>query len=142
MCSNTISVGSGNIDSLSDQELLDSFDDVYYFCCSFVNRETISDVDPDLQCGVDFACLKKFFKRVTKHLETNKKSLHQVIADFNELIEHVIHADSANTDFIKTSVRGLFMLLMLPEMEHFDFFSLFEKVIRLLKHFAGELKKK
>jgi hypothetical protein len=64
-----------------------------------------------------------------------------VVGDFYELIEHVVHADSANTDFIKTSVRGLFMMLLLPEMEHFDFFALFEKTIRLLKHFAEELKK-
>ena len=33
------------------------------------------------------------------------------------------------------------MLLQLPEMEHFDFFPIFEKVIRLFKFFSEELKK-
>lgn len=68
--------------------------------------------------------------------------MHQTIGDFYELIDHVIHADSMNSDFIKTSVRGLVMMLQLPEMEHFDFFTHFEKTVRLFKTFAEELKKK
>jgi len=56
-------------------------------------------------------------------------------------MEHQLHSDTISIDFLKTSIRGLVMLLQLPEMEHFDFFPIFEKVIRLFKFFSEELKK-
>jgi len=33
------------------------------------------------------------------------------------------------------------MMLQLPEMEAFHFFSVFEKIVRLIKHFSEELKR-
>lgn len=76
MCSNTVSLGAANLEEKSDQQLLDAFDDVYLFCCSFVNKDTLQDADADRQCGVDYPSLKSFFKRVTKHIEAKNMTLH------------------------------------------------------------------
>ena len=47
-----------------------------------------------------------------------------------------------STEFVKTAIRGLVMMLQMPEMEHFDFFPVFEQVIKLFKLFSEELKRK
>lgn len=38
ICSDSISINAQNIDSLSDLQLKEAFDDMNQFCCSFVDR--------------------------------------------------------------------------------------------------------
>lgn len=64
-----------------------------------------------------------------------------MLPDFFELIEHQLYANLVTITFIKTVLRGLVMLLSLPELENFDSFSLFEKNVRLFKILSEELKK-
>jgi len=61
--------------------------------------------------------------------------------NFFEIMDHNIQSEYLTLDFIKTSIRGLVMLLQMAEMEHFDFFSVFEKTIRLFKLLSEELKR-
>lgn len=64
-----------------------------------------------------------------------------MLPDFFELIEHQLHANLLTITFIKTVLRGLVMLLSLPDLENFDSFPLFEKNVRLFKIISEELKK-
>ena len=39
VCSSSVSVNRHNVDTLSDKEILDTFEDVYSFSCSFLDHE-------------------------------------------------------------------------------------------------------
>lgn len=56
---------------MSDQQLLEAYDDVYYFCCSFVDK-TIEHKIPIEECSIDFFTLKKFYNRMSKMSENDK----------------------------------------------------------------------
>lgn len=69
ICSDSISINAQNIDSLSDLQLKEAFDDMFQFCCSFVDKQA-ADNNPDHEysCSIDFNCLTKFWDRLRKHL--------------------------------------------------------------------------
>ena len=61
MCSNSKSINKDNIDSLSDLELMDAFEDVYLFSCSFVDKsKQIEGNSPIMWSSIDFETYKKF----------------------------------------------------------------------------------
>lgn len=73
--------------------------------------------------------------------EESKDKLKHTLENFFEIMEHQLQSENLTTEFMKTSIRGLVMMLQLPEMEAFHFFSVFEKIVRLIKHFSEELKR-
>ena len=113
---------------------------MYQFSCSFVNKN-VDTSDLDAACAIDYMCLTKFYGRLRSHLESSQQTYRHVLELFFELIDHQIHSNSLPIDFQKSVVRGLTMLFLLPELENFDCFSLFEKAVQLLKFFTEELKK-
>lgn len=77
ICSETKSVNSENIEEMDGKALHDVFDDVYQFCCSFVEKQTFVSIEqkeenPFMQCSIDFNCLMKFYKNVFKHFTAEK----------------------------------------------------------------------
>ena len=56
ICSNTVSVNKENLDAMSDHQVKEVFDDVYAFCCSFVDKVD-TNASPISQCAIDFVCL-------------------------------------------------------------------------------------
>lgn len=96
-----------------------------------------------MHCCIDFQLLNRFFKQIAKHVTETGENLSEVFNSFFEIIDYQFnsHSQLASPEFVKSAIRGLVMLLQLPEMEHFDFFPLFEQIVRLLKQMSNYLKR-
>ena len=86
-------------------------------------------------------CLNKFYKRVIEILKARNQSLNRTIDNFFEIMEHQIHTERLEPDFVLPAIRGLVILIQIPEMENFDMFGIFEHAVKLLKIFADECRK-
>lgn len=55
----------------------------------------------------------------------------QKLDDLLEVFEHeVTRGGDISTDFAQTAIRGFVLLLLLPQMDEFNYFTIFEKVLK------------
>ena len=70
-----------NLDSISDTDLVEVFEDVYQFSCSFVDKsQQLADSDPIKWSCIDLPTYYKFLKRVNTVLKTEE--LIEKLGDF------------------------------------------------------------
>ena len=127
MCSNSKSINKDNIDSLTDADLMDAFEDIYLFSCSFVDKSKQTDKNaPILWSSIDFETFKKFHKRVTDHCKTDNQEdalFAEKLDDLLEVFDHEISRGiDGSVEFIQSAIRGFILLLLMPEMDEFPYF--------------------
>jgi hypothetical protein len=53
VCSDSISINEDNLDSMTDEQIIGCFDDIFQLGCSFIEKTNKTDKDPFKQCAVD-----------------------------------------------------------------------------------------
>ena len=66
VCSESRTINKDNFEEIKDAELTETYDDVYAYSCSFVDKQEATSDDPLMQCSIDFRTLKKFNERMSK----------------------------------------------------------------------------
>jgi hypothetical protein len=134
ICPECVCINAKNIDTFTDKQLIECYDDMFQFCCGFVDKTKANGADPITDASIDFATLTKFNNRISAYCEQNKDNLLiKGLNDFLEIIDHQVHSETMNADSIKTSVRGFVMLFQMNELENFNYFDTYYQIIRLFK---------
>lgn len=129
ICSECKSISKDNLDAMTDEELVEVFEDVYQFSCSFVDKsEQVLGSDPIKWSSIDFATYYKFLKRVNSILTQD-----QLLDKLRDMLEVFSLEQNASDNYMQTSLRGFILLLLIPEMEDFSFYGIFEKTVGLFK---------
>lgn len=138
LCAESRPVSGENVDTLSERQVEEVFEDFYQFSCSFVDK-TARTKDAMTQCAVDFAAMEKFYARVRKDItarEPNQETAQNILIDkllvFLDISENVTERKNEySPEYHLVAVRGFTMLLMMQEMEIFNFYGVFERMIEL-----------
>jgi hypothetical protein len=70
ICSDSKSITKHNVETISDAEIVEVFEDVYQFSCSFVDKsEQHEDSDPIKWSCIDLPTYYKFLKRINSIME-------------------------------------------------------------------------
>ena len=132
ICSDSISINDGNLEKMTDEQIISCFDDIYQLGTSFIDTNK-EKKQPIIHCAVNQKLLHKFFDRVRNNKSGVK--VEKMIEDYLEIVEHELDQEAIyiTDNALRTIVRGLSMLLEMHEMENFMNFPLFEKLIKLFK---------
>jgi hypothetical protein len=130
ICSDSKSITKDNVDSVSDEELVEVFEDVYQFSCSFVDKSQQKGDDPIKWSSVDLPTYYKFLNRVGTLLKTE-----EFIEKLGDLLEvFALNLEQNGTvDCTQSAIRGFILLLLIPEMEDYGFYEIFERTVELFK---------
>ena len=131
ICSDTKSITKDNVESLSDTDIVEAFEDVYQFSCSFVDKShQVADSDPIQWSSIDLPTYYKFLKRVNNVLKTDE--FINKLGDLLEIFELNLETN-ATVDYTQSAIRGFILLLIIPEMEDYGFYEIFERTVHLFK---------
>ena len=131
ICSDTKSITKDNVDTLADTEIAEAFEDVYQFSCSFVDKTQQKEgSDPIRWSSIDLPTYYKFLKRVNTVLKTDE--LINKLGDMLEIFELNLETN-ATIDYTQSAIRGFILLLLIPEMEDYGFYEIFERTVHLFK---------
>jgi len=111
----------------------------------------LSQNDKVRYCGIDYATFEKFVARVrsyTEEKQLTEDSSEFIIIMIEELIEQIERENSKRSDkgpainvpFLLTAVRGLVLLLTLPEMDELRYYETFERVIYYFRQCSVRLR--
>lgn len=131
ICSDSKSITKDNLDTLSDTELVEVFEDVYQFSCSFVEKsQQVADSDPIKWSSIDLPTYYMFLKRVSTVLKTEE--LIEKLGDFLDVFALNLE-QNGTVDYMQSAIRGFILLLLIPEMEDYGFYEIFERTVHLFK---------
>ena len=150
LCAESLPIGADNVEALSERQLDEVFEDFYQFSCSFVDKGARElTKDPMAHCAVDFSAMQKFYKRVRDDIaarETDPEQAQNILIDkllvFLDISENVTdRKNDYGPEYHMVAVRGFTMLLMMQEMEIFNFYGVFERMIELFSRSTHSLRK-
>ncbi len=140
-----MTVQADNLDTFTETQLSEVFEDFYQFSCRFVDKTQRDENRPITQCAIDLNGLKLFLDRVRsfrKDPETRDAFMVGRLTLLLDIVENEVEKQAdASPEFMMTSIRCFLIMLQMRELEDFNFHQIFERLVALFNFCNNFLRK-